>query len=468
MKTILKISGLSALLIMLLSIVLPDETKQNNNTSQEGYLIGSYVFLEVPNYHTGNYYNWYKNNYKFNSLIGYGIHSDSDKCTYDGKNISGGFYDTIISYDDNILDIIDNYYTSGMEEGGLLLEREKIIRPCYGQSSIYEAEDLENISGTSPKYYYEESETGMEITDTVSGNPRVKYCKSGRDTAGYIVKDLIENMEQINNGYREESNYHGKSYYFSDRKTKSYRWYIKPRMRIDSIYAKTYPFDTVITLITNDFLGNTIDSTHILCRNFLQLKNNEYYYDGRYLERYFNFCNDELSLSFIGDTLFPGTVRNEKGVTLNLSESKVDYRIYWHGKVDVWLDYVKLEDEWAHFLFYDFLDALSATANRWKFHNKIKSAAETFCKEDKPVYFYLDEWTYNNLPCIKEVNKIIKTYNPDTKIIPILSDNRFTTASISGLRYPPKFNESYFEDYELQIMFVKNQLTETETNQFPH
>ncbi|MCI0472717.1 MAG: hypothetical protein L0Y76_03950 [Ignavibacteria bacterium] len=99
----------------------------------------------------------------------------------------------------------------------------------------------------------------------------------------------------------------------------------------------------------------------------------------------------------------------------HLENSQVDYAIYWPGNVDVWLDYVRLDDVWAHFLFTD--PTGTANGNIWNFHDKIHQEVVAISALPGFGYFYLDEYAYNNYPCIAEVNKIIKSYNLNTGLV---------------------------------------------------
>ena len=81
------------------------------------------------------------------------------------------------------------------------------------------------------------SETGRD-EDDVSENEtaRVKRCVPGRDPINrYIARNLYENNEQTNVITQRD---YGNAYY-SDRKRPGddFRWYIKPRMRIDKDFA---------------------------------------------------------------------------------------------------------------------------------------------------------------------------------------------------------------------------------------
>ena len=124
-------------------------------------------------------------------------------------------------------------------------------------------------------------------------------------------------------------------------------------------------------------------------------------------------------LSVLGNDLVDSTVDTSAYYT-DRYKSKVDYRVYWYGEVDVWLDYVRLDDEWAHFLFTNVdVNNPVAPGNIYKFHRRIKEEVENLSYQSGFGYFYFDEFYYNSVPCVKKVMELIKNYNPNSGIIVI-------------------------------------------------
>jgi hypothetical protein len=167
-----------------------------------------------------------------------------------------------------------------------------------------------------------------------------------------------------------------------------------------------------------NFKGDIIDSTLIKCRNFLDLTDPmNPKYDGRYLERYYNF-SDSNYLSVRADSL--AYDKGTKPDTL----SQVDYQIKWLGKVDVWLDYVRVDDSWAHYLFTDTYEHEldPNNPNPWLFHKKIKEEVDAFKNMPGLAYFWVDECWYNNIPCITEVNRLVKEYSGGSTSITFIAD----------------------------------------------
>ncbi|MCX7833751.1 MAG: hypothetical protein N2490_06035, partial [Ignavibacteria bacterium] len=104
----------------------------------------------------------------------------------------------------------------------------------------------------------------------------------------------------------------------------------------------------------------------------------------------------------------------------------VDYIVKWPGKVDVWLDYVRVDDSWAHFLFTDNLEneGNPDNPNPWKFHRKIKEEVDAFKDIEGLAYFWVDEVQFANLECIAEVNRLLKLYSNNKFSLLFITDPR--------------------------------------------
>ncbi|MGV8016708.1 MAG: hypothetical protein AB2L26_00795 [Ignavibacteria bacterium] len=122
-----------------------------------------------------------------------------------------------------------------------------------------------------------------------------------------------------------------------------------------------------------------------------------------------------------------------------MQASQVDYKVYWCGNVDVWLDYVRLDDKWAHFLFTD--PGGTATGNDLNFHRRIHDeVTDLLPSSNSPQgfgYFYVDEYCYNNIPCIAEVNRLVQNLNSNTGVVAM--DNEFAIDGLDELRNKPVF-----------------------------
>ena len=362
--------------------------------------------------------------FSVNTMQGYSTKNGESDLT----NLQGGFNDSIYNYRNNVISMIEKF-NNVMNDRSMLLSREKITRPAYGQRSTYEAEygraELVNkikkpgygyLNGIS-SYYSGEQWQG----ETVSG----RYCQTGTHTAQYIVDSLYENLEQVN----DVSDNH----LTSDRKTmyNDYRWYIKPRMKIDQTFANnpTNWDKNVVRIEVYNFNGDLILEDTIQVLNFLDSND---YYNGSYKEYYY-FTSSTYPLSVKATDLTQGATSNAYGRTENLSSSQIDYRVFWLGEVDVWLDYVRVDDEWAHFLFNPQLESQN-NPRIYNFTNKINQEVNAFSKGDTSLaYFYMDEYSYNNMPCISEVNRIIKLEDSNTGLISVTCEE----CTARGLRNVP-------------------------------
>jgi hypothetical protein len=248
---------------------------------------------------------------------------------------------------------------------------------CYGQRSDYECEEIVSNPDYNGFYTYREHPRGVDYTDTTkfgNGN-KVRYCRYMSEDSGYVAKGLKTNREQIN-----LSNFPGKG----DNQS---LWYLKPRVRIDSSFAYNNPLENVFRLEIYDYYGKLIRSVDIKVMDFL--KEPESYY-GQYTEEYRTSITDSL--------IIPSSkLLNPDSLSWKNENCKVDYRIFWYGKCDVWFDYIRLEDDVANNLFnYDI-----------NYHGRILSEISN-AKNNKKLYLYnLDKIEFNNIPCIKEVFKII-------------------------------------------------------------
>lgn len=376
------------------------------------------------------------NNYKgfsLNAMQGYMTKNPET----DPTNLQGGFNDSLSNYRSNVNMMLNKFYTT-LNESSMLLSREKINRPAYGQRSTYQTEyGRAELVGNMrrPGYGYKHgggSSYAEELWqgEYVSG----RYCRTGIHAPQYIVDSLYENLEQVNN----VSDYH----LYSDRKSMypDYKWYVKPRMRIPQSFANdsnNWEKNVAIIEIIN-FSGNMIQAETLKVKSFLDENGT---YGGGYLEFYRFDGNPTIyPLSIKATDLTDGATADASGRTENLFDSKVDYRVYWYGEVDVWLDYVRVEDEWAHFLFNPQLET-ATQPRKYFFNHKIREEVNAFSVSDSGLaYFYMDEYFYDNIPCISEVNRIIKGINPNTGLISVTCEE-CTKGYWSGIKNLPSDDE---------------------------
>ncbi len=298
----------------------------------------------------------------------YNAHLDNIDPHFQGKGQKdGGFFEDISNYQAEMTQTIANWNKIA-QDNSLLFEREKIIRPAYGKRFTFHAEGSGTWKNRFPSYGFESSETGSDYSENwmneiVNG----RQCIKGKHQSGFIVSNLFENTGQINvmKIVDDNTNSNGWDRLYSNVKLPKYnmRWFVKPRMRIDPAFAKANPEVPVVVIYIKNFQGVIIDSTTITCNNFLSKDSQgNIIYDGRYIENYFNFSANTLSVSAV-------KIGEGMGVAAN---SEVDYMVKWLGKADVWLDYVRVDDSWAHYLFTDTWEEGQqySNENMWQFLRK--------------------------------------------------------------------------------------------------
>jgi hypothetical protein len=409
------------IVIAMASVMFCIETLTPQSTNmKDRFYIGPFNFYFKEDLRTPFYTSVYES-LSYNTMQSYGAHLDTiPLLQFPNHNYDAGFFDTLSFYTNFTNTILDNWKTTANNQNAhsLVIEREKILRAAYGQRSTYEAENISII----PRYYYSTHGTGdANYTDVNYGNRHVVYCsKQNNDQPGYAVQHLIENGEQCNQSilFDSSENSSGRSL-FSDIKKNNYKykWYIKPCIRIDSNYAKQN-FDTLVARIEISCYNGVTKNIDLKCWNFLDQNNN---YNGNYLEVFNNLDSFpsqiyKLSIPALELAYYIG----DDSVKYRSIENKTDYRVYWYGKVDFWLDYVRVDDEWAHFLFTDSLD--NHPKNKWKFHTRIQEEVEAFGSNGGLGYFYVDEFGYNNIPCLAEVNRLIKLYSGNTMSLLLITD----------------------------------------------
>ena len=428
-----KINYITAILIILsLSFFSISEAVSQSSNMHDRFYVGPMNFYFLENLRTQNHLEWYSR-LSYNAMQNYCGHFDFFPGDWNSTlQRDGGFFEETGSYAPFIKGVINQWHDLS-RANSLILEREKILRAAYGQRSTYQAEGVGTWEGKFPAYGYAYSDydAGHDITDNWMGETVTsKLCRAGIDKPGFMVKGLVDNCEQTNNTVVNSNNSSGmQGRLFSDIKQSDYnhRWYIKPKIRIKAEDAAAHSNDTVIVIYVKNFSNQYIDSFAIKGSCFLDTVNNSY--DGRYLEMFYWLPPQYNDLSVRADFL-----ANGKG-NRNDIESKVDYQIKWLGKVDVWLDYVRVDDSWAHFLFTDtYENELNNPNNKWKFHRAIYDEVNAFKNMPGLAYFWVDECGFNNIPCIAEVNKLVKLYSGGSTSVTFIADPVAFVGN-GGLRY---------------------------------
>ena len=175
-------------------------------------------------------------------------------------------------------------------------------------------------------------ETGIyDITDeTIFGkNKTVKFCHRDNATFNFKSTTILSGICNLNdNTQKLFSNY-------------DFDWYIIPRIRIDTIFANdihnlNIP---VCCVIATNSAGDTILKTDIKLLNFKDNLNEKY--KGEYLEKYFFRPGDD-NLMIVPD-MMTNKMSGEKIWKENLDIKNIS--IVWYGFCDMWIDYIRVENE---------------------------------------------------------------------------------------------------------------------------
>lgn len=250
-----------------------------------------------------------------------------------------------------------------------LMMRPKIEWLCYGQRSDYQCED---VSPASPLWFYafNERQTGRDVQDS---NTMVRYCKKNSDEAGWVVKRLKANTEQSNNG-----NYRGDAYC---------KWFVKPKIRIPYNIVTSSPEAKICRVVVIAEDGKTIlKDTDIKAKYF---KNSSGSYTGRYIEE-FNFPPDtNLTIKGNWGRNDKFHARGEQEETSRYIGNRSDIQIYWYGECDMWIDYVRVDNDVADGLFKGLYDKWL----RWEGGIIKQSPGSAY-------NFYIELFDFNNIPCM--------------------------------------------------------------------
>ncbi len=291
-------------------------------------------------------------------------------------------------YHEGVEDIIGTNRDSGMYT---LMNRGKILRLCFGQRSDYQCEE---VSMVNPDYWFytyknrdnpssDSNKTGRDTVDnSIFGNGvKVVKCSTSVHQPGYIVKGLKANREQINC----ISSWGGKAV------DENYIWYVKPRIRIDTSVVQQFDTTKVCKVDILNFDGNLVKSIILKARNFQNFNNP---YHGNYLEEFFYQQGDnELTINPELNERFNPNCEN-----LWNEDCGVDFRVYWYGLCDMWIDYVRVDNEIAHDLF---KGAFDSTWLKWEAHD----IATLF--PNAAYRFYIEEFEFNQIPSMEYVSRKI-------------------------------------------------------------
>lgn len=297
-----------------------------------------------------------------------------------------------------------------------VMDRPKIEYLALGQLSEYQAEQT-HLDDDYWFYTYSSSMTQPPfITDGVDNsqwggqNVKVKHCIPDPNQtdggSGWILSGLRANREQANKIYW---------YWQNDA---YYAWYVMPKIRIPVGVPDNTPVCRIDIL---DWDGNPVpeytNGIIIYAKHFR--RNITAPYQGDYLQEYFFVEGDDPTpITIPAGQICPGPARNFPDWT-NVS-IETDFKVFWYGQCEMWIDYVKVENEPAYKLFKEpqwTVDIQSETDLALNNYDPVNPV---------PNYFYIEEFEFNHLPCIKKVNEIIRARSGEKLgLIPNLNEDLF-------------------------------------------
>ncbi|MBM4159073.1 MAG: hypothetical protein FJ216_09915, partial [Ignavibacteria bacterium] len=377
------------LLISLISIYFksPDYDSYNKKKSLENTLITSSDTLPfiIGAYDLGNL----KDYKKIDSLRFNGWHWYLTKGSWSTilqKNVPLGWYlnDTLLG-NPNLVDsvklLLDSNNLHGLQ---MFMQRPATVWLCYGQQSDYQFEEqLSNNELSFYSYKIHPDTVSSDYQETyINGEEiRGRVCSLYTNKAGYVATGLIANREQVNFDNRH---YPGNGDYERE-------WYIKPRIKIDT--ADAIANKNVCRIEVFNYRDSLIKSIEIKGENFID----EYYiFRGPYLDWFYRLPPESqiIDISLIFNPY--------KDDWMNKESCKVDFRIYWYGECNMWVDRIRVEDDRAYNLF-------DSTALHYIcYHQMIDNEAYLAATNTSPARFYLDEFEFNHIPCIKYVSRKLK------------------------------------------------------------
>ncbi len=339
----------------------------------------------------------------FNSELRYDLLTESLLCntwhiygrwTRDTEWYMGDtLYAPISDYKSYIIKTIQDNENHNMRT---LFMREKMLYLCFGQRSDYQCEKG-NLNADVASYSYSAHDSSVSsdyLDNTVFGSNKtwVRYSSVQYNDTGYVCKGLRSNREQIN----KHSNWGA---YAVD---SLYKWYVRPRIRIDSAFASN-PINqekNVCRIEVLNFKGDTILCTNIKVRHFND--GNNIIYHGNYLDTFF-FTDTEPNLIIDTNKKF-----NPDQVKLWEDGCNVDFRVFWYKECDMWIDYVRVENQTAKDLYNHAYD------DSWLDWEVNQIAVPNSNNLDR---FYIEEFEFNQIPCMKYVSDFIKSKNSNFSLM---------------------------------------------------
>lgn len=216
------------------------------------------------------------------------------------------------------------------------------------------------------------------------------------DGADWVVHGLKSNREQSNKNWWYEMN------------DDWCNWYIMPKIRANKDYVNNNANwnKEICRIDILDWNGNPVadfpNGIILYSKNFR--KNTTTNYDGNYLEKfYFIEDRDPYAIKITEGQVCPGDAKNFwDWWNVNIA---ADYKVFWYGNCDMWIDYVKVENEAAYQLFDDPVESVKWT--NWMEQETDIALTGYDPGNPRPNLFYHEEFEFNMVPCSRKLNEII-------------------------------------------------------------
>ncbi|MBX7042390.1 MAG: hypothetical protein K1X85_05760 [Ignavibacteria bacterium] len=241
--------------------------------------------------------------------------------------------------------ILDSLYSHNISG---YFQPDTLMQFALGKVIVHQVE-----SNTADSFRYMHHSLGKDTTETFQGETvTARYFDismippNERGISVAVLKGVKENAVHSFSGLvldpKKQWRWEANGY------QKDNRWYIKPRMRIDSSDAYGTA-KNVIKIVVRSFDGEIVYERDISTDRFLGQNG----YNGRFLE---DFLPNGVSVpanstdTGINRGFPPGLDHRDKYEYFD--SCKVDFEIHWYKDVSVWIDYVKVMDEPAYLLYH--------------------------------------------------------------------------------------------------------------------
>jgi hypothetical protein len=280
------------------------------------------------------------------------------------------------------------------------MQRPKIEYLVYGQHSDYQAEIISEDTvnyATDWFYSYSNHETGRDTTD--NQETLVRFCDANDATqnAGYVVKNLKANRELCNeDDFRINTDH-------------IYDWYFMPKIKIPQGLNDNTQVCRIEVYSWEG--GSPIKTWELTAGNF---KDENGYYSGDYIQKFKlrqNGGYEPMTIKVDDNLQFNPNKKPWYDVGLNC---QFDIRVHWYKQCNMWLDYIRVENEIAYTLLTDTLSNLHDKYLGW-IHAEAREVGGYAA--GAPHKFYIEEIEYNSFPCVRYVNQKIQEYQSNMSLM---------------------------------------------------